>query len=180
MKTTMLFFFFVALFGCINLLAEENTDTEQKHIIGATVGLQYPRINDEMGDGGDIFYRHCISSSPSAYYNKLYLSVDIGYAHFKNNEYIPITSGLHLYKKFGRYCRYYNIKIGALYKKEEKTFDKNSYDIKIKMLANFAIGYLIPLSKLSESLDLDINVQSYLIFKDNPMGKFSVGLSYSF
>jgi len=165
--------------GCINLLAQENTVTERKHIIGATVGIQYPKGDYKMGYGGDIFYRHCISSSPTSFRKELYLFVNAGYSHYesKNNivrEDIPTALGLHLYKGVGFLSdNYFNIELGALYRKEKN----NTISEDVKMFGGVALGFLIP---LSESLNLDINTKAYYAFKDVGRGKLSAGLSYSF
>ena len=195
-------FFFVALFGYINLLAEENTDTDddtvtepkQKHIIGARVGLQLNqsrffsfdyKIN---GYSADIFYQHYVSSLPFKFFpfyffNQLYLSANAGYRNYNKNydiikEDIPVTVGLCIYNydDYEPFINYYfTVEFGALYRRKEKNFNENSDEI--KMLATIACGFSIP---LTEFLNLDINFRNCYVIKDSPKYKFSLGFSHSF
>jgi hypothetical protein len=189
MKTTMLFFF-VALFGCINLLAEENevTEPKQKHIIGARVGLQLDKsrffgfdykIN---GYGADIFYQHYVSSLPFKFVNQLYLSANAGYRNYNKNydiikEDIPVTVGLCVYNydDYELINYYFAVEFGALYRTKEKIFNESSYDVKITISSIFCFS--IP---LSESLNLNISFRDYYVIKDSPKYKFSLGFSHSF
>lgn len=178
MKKSLLFIIFVGI-NNFCFAEEENKEVMPKSIIGASFGLQHTKEDYKIGYNAEVFYRHYITSASSFLYDKLYLSLDAGYTHYKgkNNDIvrkdIPITLGLIAYNFFIH--SYFGIGFGALHRTEEKTFNESIDDV--KMLGYIMSGFSLAATK---SLSININIKAHCIIKEKPKGKYGIGLSYSF
>jgi len=195
--------FYLMLFDNINLLCVEEKKIFDKHIVGASIGLQ--GSEDFAGISSEVFYRHSTAPTTmttntntstseilSVFYSQFYLSANLEYAYSENDdmikdgvgiarEDIAIAIGAYYYIKYAKFLNFVvGIEYGALHRREEKTFTESILNTKsnnVKALSSITAGYFIPITK---HLQFDLTSKMYTVVRGGATTKINLGLSYSF
>ena len=196
-------FFLTLLGGCINLVCAAEKKLFDKHIVGASIGLQ--GSEDFAGISSEVFYRHSTAPTTmttntntstseilSVFYSQFYLSANLEYAYSENDdmikdgvgiarEDIAIAVGAYYYAKLSKCLNFFvGVEYGALHRREEKTFTESILNTKsnnVKALSSITVGYFIPITK---HLQFDLTSKRYTVVRGGSTSKINLGLSYSF